>query len=309
MRELFERVAVPCAQRSTQRAWLGPWRLMALDGFRVDAPDSAANAAHFGYSGKRNDLDKVAFPKVSVVALAECGTHAIVGAEIGAQKETETILASRLLSHGAVADGMLVIADRGLYSHEHLRQVASAGADALFRAPAGVQLPALKWLADGSYLSYSPEPKARVAASVKIRDGRKKITDLPGFYVRVVDYEVTDRGSGEEFFTIVTTILDPDEANAVELAAAYQERWEIEVTFDEVKTHQRGPGAILRSMSPEMITQELWGLLLTHYCVRNLMTEAADQADVDPDRLSFIRSLRVVRRQVTSQAAFSPETS
>jgi hypothetical protein len=153
--------------------------------------------------------------------------------------------------------------------------------------------------------SYSPDPKARVAASVKIRDGRKKITDLPGFYVRGIDHEVPDRGSGEEFFTVVTTILNPEEANAVELAAAYHERWEIEVTFDEVKTHQRGPGAILRSMSPEMITQELWELLLTHYCVRKLMTEAADQADIDPDRLSFIRSLRVVRRQVTSQAAFS----
>lgn len=187
--------------------------------------------------------------------------------------------------------------------------MTSAGADALFRAPASLHLPALKWLADGSYISYSPEPKARVAASVKIRDGRKKITGLPGFYVRVVDYEVTDRGSGEECFTIVTTILDPGEASAIELAAAYHERWEIELAFDEVKTHQRGPGAILRSMSPDMITQELWGLLLAHYCVRKLMTEAADQAEVDPDRLSFIRSLRVVRRQIKCQAAFSPETS
>jgi IS4 transposase len=184
--------------------------------------------------------------------------------------------------------------------------VTDAGADALFRAPAGVQLPALKWLADGSYLSYSPEPKARVAASAKIRDGRKKITDLPGFYVRVVDYEVAGRGRGDEFFTIVTTILDPEETSAIELAAAYHERWEIELAFDEVKTHQRGPAVILRSKSPEMVTQELWGLFLAHYCVRKLMTEAADQAEIDPDRLSFIRSLRVIRRQVTSQAAFSP---
>jgi Transposase DDE domain len=300
---------VPCGQRSTRGAWLGRWRLMALDGFRIDAPDSEANAAHFGYAGTRRDIDKVAFPKVLAVALAECGTHAIVGAEIGAQKETETVLATRLLSNGAVAEGMLVVADRGLYSHEHFRQVTDAGADALFRAPAGVQLPALKWLTDGSYLSYSPEPRARVAASVKIRDGRKKVTDLPGFYVRVVDYAVADRGAGEECFTIVTTILDPEEASATELAAAYHERWEIELAFDEVKTHQRGPAAILRSRSPELVMQELWGFFLAHYCVRKLMTEAADQAEIDPDRLSFVRSLRVIRRQVTSQAAFSPETS
>ena len=308
MRELFERVAVPCALRSTKGAWLGRWRLMALDGFRVDVPDSKENAGHFGYAGTRRDIDKVAFPKVSVVALAECGTHAIVGAEIGAQKETETVLATRLLSGGAVTEGMLVIADRGLYSHEHFRQVTGTGAAALFRAPVGVYLPALKWLPDGSYLSYSPEPKARVAASVKIRDGRKQVTDLPGFYVRVVDYEVTGRGNGEEYFTIVTTILDPEEASAADLAATYHERWEIELAFDEVKTHQRGPAVILRSKSPEMVRQEIWGLLIAHYCVRKLMSEAADQAEVDPDRLSFIRSLRVIRRQVTSQAAFSPET-
>lgn len=308
MRELFQRVAVPCARRSTKGAWLGRWRLMSLDGFDIDIPDSDANAAYFGYAGKRKNIDKVAFPKMSVVALAECGTHAIVGAELGAQRETETVLATRLLSSGAVTDDMLVIADRGLYSHEHFRQVVDAGADALFRAKANVQLPVLKWLADGSYLSYSPEPHARVNASARLRAGAIKITDLPGFYVRVIDYEVNGRGDDEETFTIVTTILDPEEAGAIELAAAYHERWEIELTIDEIKTHQRGPAVILRSRSPEMVEQELWGLLLTHYGVRQLMTEAADQAEIDPDRLSFIRSLRVIRRQITSQAGFSPET-
>jgi Insertion element 4 transposase N-terminal/Transposase DDE domain len=307
MRELFERVAVPCALRSTEGAWLNQWRLMSLDGFDIEVFDSKENAERFGYAGKKKN-EKGVFPKIPVVALAECGTHAIVGAEHGAQEETETVLATRLLSSGAVTADMLVIADRGLYSHEHLQQVIDAGAQALFRVKSDVGLPALKWLPDGSYLSYSPEPRARVNASRQLKAGKIKITDLLGFYVRVVDYEITDRGDGKETFTIVTTILDPDEASALELAAAYHERWEIEVVIDEVKTHQRGPGIILRSQSPEMAEQELWGLLLTHYGVRRIMAEAADQAEIDPDRLSFIRSLRVIRRHVTSQAGFSPDT-
>lgn len=278
---------------------------MSLDGFDVEVSDSKENAERFGYAGKKKN-EKGVFPKIPVVALAECGTHAIVGAELGAQEETETVLATRLLSSGVVTADMLVIADRGLYSHEHLQQVIDAGAQALFRVKADVGLPVLKWLPDGSYLSYSPEPRARVSASRQLKAGKINITDLPGFYVRVADYEVTDRGDGKETFTIVTTILDPDEASALELAVAYHERWEIELAIDEVKTHQRGPGVILRSKSPEMAEQELWGLLLTHYGVRRLMAEAADQAEIDPDRLSFIRSLRVIRRHVTSQAGFSP---
>jgi IS4 transposase len=124
--------------------------------------------------------------------------------------------------------------------------------------------------------------------------------------VRVVDYEVADRGDGEEIVTLVTNITDPEEIPAVELAAAYHERWEAELVFDELKTHQRGAGAILRSRKPELVEQEIWGLLLTHYGIRHLMREAADQAELDPDRMSFIRALRVVRRQVSGQAAFSP---
>ncbi|HET6503260.1 MAG TPA: transposase, partial [Amycolatopsis sp.] len=99
---------------------------------------------------------------------------------------------------------------------------------------------------------------------------------------------------------------DPEDIPAVELAAAYHERWEAELVFDELKTHQRGAGTILRSRKPELAEQEIWGLLLTHYGIRHLMREAADQADLDPDRMSFIRALRVIRRQVTGQAAFSP---
>jgi IS4 transposase len=120
---------------------------------------------------------------------------------------------------------------------------------------------------------------------------------------------VTNREGKGEIFCLITTIMDPDEASAAELAAAYAERWEFESSLDEIKTHQRGRGGVLRSKAPDMVEQEIWALLLTHYAVRHLMREAADQADIDPDRLSFIRSLRIIRRQVTDQAGFSPSPS
>jgi hypothetical protein len=306
MRDLFERVAVPCALHSTKGAWLGRWRLMALDGFDVEAFDSPANGDRFGFSGKKKN-EKGVFPKALVVGLAECGTHAIVAAELGAQRETEVTLATRLLATDAVGDDMLIIADKGMYSHENLKRIKDGGADALFRAKMNSDLPLLEWLPDGSYLSFSADPRRKMAAYERLRKGTIKISDLPGFYVRVFDYQILGRGDEDELFTLVTTILDPEQAPAAELAAAYHERWEIELVIDEVKTHQKGPGALLRSKTPELAEQELWGFLLSHYAVRKLMVEAADQADIDPDRLSFMRSLRVVRRQITGPADFSPE--
>ncbi|MBB5955003.1 hypothetical protein FHS29_001573 [Saccharothrix tamanrassetensis] len=167
----------------------------------------------------------------------------------------------------------------------------------------------LDWLPDGSYTSILIHPR--------VRDGRRRnlIADARagqdvdpdhGFPVRVVEYEIPDRDGNGELICVVTTIADPAEATAAELAWAYHQRWEIESAFDEIKTHQRGPARILRSKSPDMVRQEIWALLLTHYAIRTLMCRAADEADVDPDRLSFTRSLRVVRRQVTDQADFSP---
>lgn len=198
------------------------------------------------------------------------------------------------------------MADSGLYSYTNFRMVIDAGADALFRVGANVGLPMLGWLPDGSYLSFIADSAEKAKNSYRLRHGLAKITDLPGTYVRAVDYEITDRGDGEEIITLVTNITDPEEIPAAELAAAYHQRWEAELVFDELKTHQRGPGMILRSRKPELVEQEIWGLLLTHYGIRHLMREAADQAELDPDRMSFIRALRVVRRQVSGQAAFSP---
>jgi hypothetical protein len=307
LRELFERVAEPCAGLSTAGAWMGGRRLMSIDGVELDAADTPANAGRFGYASNKTGTG--AFPKVLVMALAECGTHAITAAETGTAGTGEAPLALALArAPGNLAPGMLVMADRGLCSYELAAAITAAGADFCLRVSARLQLPVLEWLPDGSYRSYIAEPKFKnlTRNRARLAAGTLKITDLPGMHVRVVDYDVPGRGEKREVITIVTNITDHQDMTAADLAAAYHERWEIEITFDEIETHQRGPAAILRSRSPDLVLQELYGLLITHYAIRKLMTEAADQAGLDPDRLSFTRSLNVVRRQVTAQAAFSP---
>jgi hypothetical protein len=124
--------------------------------------------------------------------------------------------------------------------------------------------------------------------------------------VRVVEYTIEDRPGSGELFCLITTILDDEFAPAVELAAAYHQRWEIELSFDEIETHQTGHHRVLRSKIPQLVKQEIWSLLLTHYAIRHVMKDAADTVGTDPDNLSFIRSYRAIRRQVTNQAGFSP---
>jgi hypothetical protein len=306
LRELFERVAVPCAQLSTAGAWAGGRRLMAIDGVRLDVPDTPANAGFFGSPGHARGAGP--FPQVLVVALAECGTHAVTAAETGAANDAEHPLAVALAgTPGNLEPGMLVTADRGIYSYDLLTAVRGAGADFAVRVSARLDLPVLEWLPDGSYRSYIAQPQLKGRARLRNHSRPHlppvELTDLPGIRVRVVDYDVP---GGSELFTVVTSVLDYQELPAPEIAAAYRQRWEIELAFDEVKTHQRGPAAILRSRSPDLVLQELYGLLTTHYAIRQLMTEAADQAELDPDQLSFTRTLHIVRRQVTAQAAFSP---
>ena len=299
---LFERVAVPCAQRGTKGAWLGSRRLMAIDGFVLDIPDTTENDEAFGRSG--GEKNPAPFPQVRVVGLGECGTHAIVAARLAAWRTSERALAGELVAD--FGPGMLIIADRGFYSWNLWQAAAESGADLLWRMQDGPNLPVVRTFPDGSYESFLLDPKVRNRRKNQRHRGSAHIEEPSGIPVRVIEYEVTNREGKDEIFCLITTIMDPEDATAAELAAAYQERWEFESSLDEIKTHQRGRGGVLRSKSPEMIRQEIWALLLTHYAVRHLMCEAADQAGKDPDRLSFIRSLRVIRRQLTGQAALSP---
>lgn len=302
MKLLFDRVAKPVADAGTPGAWLGGRRLMAIDGVQIDVPDTRENVAEFGIAkgGTRRP-----FPQIRVVGLGECSSHAVVGAQIGGIHTGERELARDLAYH--VSPDMLIIADRGFYSFEFWQHYLVTGADLLWRVSISLKLPVEKVFDDGSFLSTIAAHKVRGSGyqiPLSAVNDPRNATHIP---VRVIEYTVEGSGSDEpEFFRLITTILDPGDLSSVDLAAAYHERWEYEISLKEIEAQLLRPGLGLRSKSPEMVRQELWGLLLAHYAIRALMIEAADSSDVDTDRLSFIRSLNVIRRQVTDQAAFSP---
>ena len=300
---LSGRVAAPLAAPGAPGAWLGHRRLMAIDGVKLDAPDTAANLAWLGRPG---GLTRRPFPQVQVLGLGECGTHAVVAAQIGTLGVGERELAAGLL--GAMGPGMLVITDRGFFSFEFWRDCLLTGADLLFRVPSGLKLPVLQALPDGSYLSEVATRKARSSGFKVPLETAGDPRNATHIRVRVIEYTVSPAqpGGTAETFRLITTIMDPDDVTAVELAAAYAERWEYEISLREIETQMLEPGGGLRSRSPELLRQELWGLLLAHFAIRALMAEAAASAGLDPDRLSFMRSISLVRRQVSDQAAFSP---
>lgn len=295
LRALFAATVRPLATEATRGAWYRGLRLVAIDGATLDVPDTAENDERFGRPGSGRGEGKGAFPQVRLVGLAECGTHTVFAAALGPYSSPERALASEAMT--ALRAGMLMMADRGFLSHELWQAAAATGAQLLWRASNVFTLPVLHVLADGSYLSQlAPAKTARSRQA-----GWGPIT------VRVVEYTIDDgRASEDEHYRLVTTLLDPDQAPAAELAELYAQRWELENTLDELKTHQRGAKVVLRSKSPDGVEQEIWGFLLVHWAIRDLMHTAALDGDVDPDRVSFIRTLRLARRTVTEQAAFSP---
>lgn len=305
LEELFHRVAVPLARPGTRGAWFRSWRVMAIDGVILDVPDTPENNTEFQHSG--GGKGESAFPVVRVVGLGECGTHAIVSAALGTWTTNEQTLVPSLLPD--LEPDMLVLADRGFYSHKLFQAITQTGAAVVFRATSKLLLPVLQVYPDGSYRSVilDPEYQSRIRKRAKrAGDDAHAVLDAAGTSCRVVEYMIPDRGDDTETFCLITSILDWEDAPAYELAALYHERWEFELILDEIEIHQLGHDRVLRSKTPEMVKQEIWGILLAHYAIRHLMHEAADTADIDPDRLSFIRSLRLIRRQITGQADFPP---
>jgi hypothetical protein len=300
LRRLFELAAVPLATPATIGAWLGRWRLMAIDGVTLDVPDTPDNEAAFGRPGSRKPQGG-AFPQVRVVGLGECGTHAVVAAELGPIATGERELAAGVLAD--LEEGMLVTFDRGFFSYNFFAQAKQTGADLLFRVSSSLKLPVLHRLPDDSYLSAITGKGIGTPAT--LGEARWRAAARQAILVRVVEYQVTDRDTGE-VYRLITTITDWHDAPAPDLAAAYNQRWEFEIALDEIETHQIAHSRVLRSKSPEMVRQEIWGILLAHYAIRTLMVEAAHDADIDPDRLSFIRSLRVIRREAEGSADFPP---
>ena len=287
---LFERVAKPLAAQDTPECWLAGRRLVAIDGTCLDLPDTPANDGFFGRPGV-NKGERSAFPQARVAALAECGTHAIFEAVIGPYTTSESALSIDLL--GRLAPGMVCLADRGFYSFKAWENACRTGADLLWRVKDNLILEPVEELPDGSFLS-------DVFDSTTDRARRHPVR------VRVISYTIEDGRDPAGPYRLITTLLDHTEAPAAQLAAAYAQRWEIETAFDELKTHQRGPRAVLRSKSPKLVTQEIWGHLCCHYAIRSLMLDAADHAGRDPDRVSFVAALRISRRSIAQQGAFPP---
>ena len=311
LRELFAEVAVPVADADTEGAFLGPWRLMTIDGFEWDIPDSEENAAEFGYAGTAADAEGGAgYPKARVVTIGEGASHAAVAAAIGpvtSKGSGEQSLARTL--YPRLEEDWLLIADRNFYGWEDWCAAAGTGAALLWRVKADLRLPVLELLPDGSYRSVLVSPKVKGKTRTQLIEAARRREDLdPGKarHVRVVEYEVPDReGDGKgELIALITTITDPLQAPAGVLAQAYHERWEHETGNRQLKTYLRGPGKVLRSQKPDMVRQEIYGYLLTHYAISALICQAATAARVDPDRVKFKRTVRIIRRVV--DPAFPP---
>jgi hypothetical protein len=310
LEQLFGEVARPVCETLTRGAWLAGRRLVSIDGLEWDAPDSKANAEHFGYAG--GAANPSAFPKVRLLSLVESGSHAPFGARIGptsGKSSGEQSMAREL--YPLLEPDMLLLADRDFYSFTDWCAATEGGADLLWRLGEGIDLPLVGMLGDGSYLSMvfparirGPERERILAAARAGHD----IDEDKARTVRVVEYQIPDHGTDtdQELICPLTTILDPHDAPAELLAQGYHDRWGHETGNDQLKTHLRGPGRVPRSHSPDMVRQEIYGYLLTHYAISALITQAATEADIDPDRVKFPRTVRIVRRRIDDPAAFPP---
>jgi hypothetical protein len=290
---LFKQVCQPIATAQTRGAWLFGLRAMALDGTTEDVPDTPANAAVFGRHTSARGAS--AFPQLQGVYLIECGTHVVTDAGFWPCHTSERRGGLRLLR--SVKRGMLLMWDRGFHDFDMVVAVRQRKAHVLSRLPAHVKPVPLRTLPDGSVLAYL----------LPSEDARRRAGEC--ILVRVITYTITDPalpGYGE-VHRVLTTLLNPRLAPAHALACAYHERWEIEIVIDEIDTHQRLVGRTLRSLTPVGVIQELYGVLLAHYAVRTLMHEAALAADVDPDRLSFVLALEIVRDAVAEFQMVAPE--
>ena len=263
-------------------------RLMALDASEIHVPDTPDNVKAFGR--RKTSRGTSAFPQVKVIALLEIGTHAIVDLLIRPHQRHELAAGLRLIQR-AVRQGMLVLWDRGFHGFKTLETILQQRAEFLGRVKSNTMLKAVKRFSDGSYLAdVYPSWDARRHNQGSLR-------------VRVIEYRV---GQGETI-RLITSLLDPRLDPAVSLAALYHQRWELELVFDEIKTHQlgrpNGQKVLIRAQAPAGVVQEIYGLALAHYVVRTLMAAAAAREALDPDRLSFKNALVIVRRHLPELAA------
>jgi Insertion element 4 transposase N-terminal/Transposase DDE domain len=285
MRFLFEEMAQPMATPKTQGAWYRSWLTVACDGTTLRVPDSKENAEAFGYPVKAHEAS---YPLIRCVCFCETGTHAAFAAAMRPYASSEIEMARSLL--GNLKAGMLLLADRGYFNYDLWNDAVATGADMLWRVNSTWELPKLQVLSDGSWISALRPPRARRTLEPPTR-------------VRIIQYQV--KGSAE-IYRLATSILDPDLAPGLELAALYAQRWEVEAIFDEMKTHLKGTALTLRSKTPQLVEQEFWGLMIAHRALRSLIHEAALKHQLDPDEISFTHAVRIVKRTLPGRAVLSP---
>ena len=290
VRRLHDAVVRPVAQERTKGAWYRRWRQASLDGSTMDVADTAENREAFGKPG--SSRGESAYPQIRFVTLVENGTHVFFGTEVAGQRTGEIALAHEVVKN--LRPGMLCLADRNFLGYALWQEARATGAELLWRGKTHLRLPCDRRLEDGSYLS-------RIFPSEKDRRHNTRAC-----VVRVIEYQLVGVPDAEPFYRAVTTILDPKEAPAEELAGLYPDRWEIEGGLDELKTHLRGARIVLRSKTPELVRQEFYGLMMAHFAIRGLMHEAALKGNVDPDKLSFVHAVRVIRRKLPFVASVPP---
>lgn len=300
LKALHERACLPLADATTHpHAFYAGLRLMAIDGSHFEIADEARNVAAFGRPGSRTGF--AAYPQAQCAVLVECATHAIVAAQLGAYRQAEWALCEPLLEH--LTPDMLCLADQGFDGYARWQAAQATGAQLLWRCRVNRELPVITPLADGSYLSVLyPDVKSR-----RMRSGE--------VVVRVIDYALpgvaasTTGQKNQGRYRLLTTLLDPSTAPALELAQLYHQRWEVEAVFDELKTHLGQGRRTLRSKTPEGVEQEFYGWVLAHYAVCWLMHQANSGQRLAQRCLSFTGHVQLLRRAQPHSGVFSPSAA
>jgi hypothetical protein len=298
MRQLADSILQPVAPMDFKQAWYKNMRLMAFDGSTFDLPDEKVNAEFYGYPSSHRG--ESAFPQARILGLVETGTRVLTAAEIGPYKRSEKDMAKAIIKSGKLKSNMLLLADRGFYGYDLWTSALSTDAKLLWRVKTNMNLDEQKRLPDGSYIS-------------TVYDSTNKLNCEP-ISIRVIEYKLKDKKDrksnekniGEPFYRLFTNIFDHELAPANELAALYHERWEIETLFSEFKTSLYNNSTVIRSKTPILVEQELWGLIILHFALRQLMAKAAWTINLDPDYLSFKKTIYILRRKIPQFAVFSP---
>ena len=280
LRLLAEQVIQLQAQPETPQTFYGGMRLMGVDSFVVDVPDTPENVRAFGRPGSGRSPG--AFPQARVLSLCELGTHILWKSLIKPHRRGEHPMARHIRRF--LAENRLLLWDRNFLSFALVQQVRERRAHLLARVKSNLIFTPIRRLRDGSFLAkLYPSPRHRER-------------DDGGLEVRIIEYTFDDSGrpgSGETH-RLLTTLLDERQHPAKDLIVLYHERWEQELAYDELKTHQR-ERPVLHSQTSAGVVQEIYGLLLGHYVIRKLMCDAADLADIAPRDLSFVNTLKILR--------------